>query len=258
MGCEISKLILTLLALGMSPIQMAAQAAQCEAVKNTGSPASPSSDTGRCLSEGSSCSVVGENGASVSLNGGKCANSGGPGYWSCGCFPNGVVSSYLVLNPGALTLGGQRDTATASIYVLSVNGFSGTIKASCRITVAPSNTNPPCSVTPTSQTIGSSGGGLTLSVPTQGLIPGNYTVEVDASTDSPSAFPNGIIVPAPPSGPLGPPSTSNHPPYNTSLVLSVPVPNASGGTPLALICFAVLLGLWAWRYNQRAGRRSRL
>lgn len=253
-----TKYIVTLLVLATFTPQMAAQ---CEAVKNTGSIANPSSGTGRCVAEGGYCYLVGKN---QDTPYGKCASSGGPGHWGCECSTNGVVSSYFALNPGTLTtFNSPRGTASALIGVISVNGFSGTIKASCRITAAPSNTNPSCSINPSSETVDSSGGLLTLSVPTQGLIPGNYTVEVDASTGTLSAAGQGSIVPTPtPPGYFGPPSNSNNPSSNyynasTSLVLSIPAPKASGGTPLALLCFAVLLAVWTWRY-ERVRRRCRL
>lgn len=255
---EMTKAVVTLLVLASLTPQMAAQ---CQAVKNTGSIASPSSGAGRCVAEGGYCYLVGRN---QDTPYGKCASSGGPGDWSCACSTNGVVSSYFALNPGALTtFSSPPSTATALIGVLSVNGFSGSLKASCRITAAPINTNPSCSLSPSSQTVDSSGGLLTLTVPIQGLIPGNYTVEVDASTGTPPVVGDGSVSVPSSTGYFGPSLNSNNPPSNyyrasTSLGLSIPEPKASGGTPLALICFAVLLMVWSWRHNERMRRSSRL
>ena len=210
-GNNMTKYLIALLALVTFAPEMAAQ---CQAVKNTGSIANPSSDAGRCENEGGYCYLGGKD---YSKPEGKCVTSGGPGTWTCGCSMNGVASPYFALNGGILTtFNSPPGMATGSIGVISVNGFSGTVNASCQITASPNNTSPSCSVNPPSQPIGPSGGLISLSVPTQGLVPGDYSVQVSATGSSNSV----------------------------TLHLSIPTPKASGGTTLALISFAALFVIW--------------
>jgi hypothetical protein len=157
MGHNATKYILALLILATVTPQIAAQ---CPARKNTGSIANPSGDVGRCENEGSNCSVA------SSGSTGTCATSWKLGSWSCGCSPNGATP-YFVLTGGTLTTSGPPASATGVIEIIPVNGFLGTVTASCNITLGPANTNAPCSVTPTSQAVGSSGGRVSLSVPQQ-------------------------------------------------------------------------------------------
>jgi hypothetical protein len=254
MNRQMIKCILAMLALATFTAEAQAQ---CQAAKNTGSLASPSSDAGRCANEGGYCYLGGK---SASIPEGKCESFGRPGNWSCRCSINGVVFSYFVLGTGTLTtIGSPPGTARASIGILAVNGFSGAITATCSISEAPSNTSPSCSLTPASQTIGSSGGFLLLSVPTQGLAPGNYTVKVIATADNPVGMGAGSSPFGPPPSFSPPPNTANPLPYmdNVSLTLSIPAPKASGGTSGALISFAVLLVIWTWRHKEWARYKLR-
>ncbi len=181
MGHNMTKYILALLILATVTPQIAAQ---CPARKNTGSIANPSSDAGRCENEGTNCSVA------SSGSTGKCATSWKLGSWSCGCSPNGATP-YFVLTGGTLTTSGPPANATGVIEIISVNGFLGTVMTSCYITPVPVNTNVPCSVTPSSQPVGSSGGRVSLSVPTTALAPGNYTVAVVATTNTVGGYTGG-------------------------------------------------------------------
>src|ERR1035441_8657294 len=104
-------------------------AAQCAVVKNTGSLVNPSFDAGRCVSEGGYCYLGGKD---QSTPEGKCATTGKPPNWGCQCLMQGNPVPYFVLNPGTLsTINSPKGTQTAIIGLISVNGFSGNVSASC-------------------------------------------------------------------------------------------------------------------------------
>jgi hypothetical protein len=183
---------------------------------------------------------------------------------------------------GKLLSNGPQSPATALIGVSALNGFSGTIQTSCFVRDPSGNTDRPCSVSPSQLQIGPSGAQISLSVPTQGLTPGNYTIEVSAVEvgvigGDPITFPLtppctildsncviysgspacGLEFPPPPECLQSPAPVSSAPPRVVSasqfLYLSIPQPataKVSGGSFGAWFCFGLLVILWAWRYKK--------
>lgn len=185
-----------------------------------------------------------------------------------------------------LIVNSPQGPATALIGISPVNGFSGSVTATCFFTAPPGNTDRPCSVSPSPLPIGPSGGQISVSVPTQGLSPGEYTIEVDAtafpgsdqsiglgvSQPCRSSDPNcvihsgspncGLEFPPPPecTQPSAPVS-SGPAPKSTSrfLKLSIRKPaeaKAAGGSFIAWVCFALLVVFWAWRHKKDVKRTS--
>jgi hypothetical protein len=179
MSTVLTKRALTLLALAILVPPMAEP--QCSVVPNTGTPIFPSFNAGRCATEGGYCELVGKDGSQPK---GKCATTGKPPKWGCQCLMNGNPTPYLVLNPGTLsTFNSPQGFQTAIIGLISVNGFSGNVAATCSVSgTAPGAAPPSCSLTPSSVTLGSLGGIMTLSVPIKGLAPGNYSASVIANS----------------------------------------------------------------------------
>lgn len=196
--------------------------AQCEAVKNTGSIAFPSRDAGKCLSAGTACSLG-------TLRSGTCWTGGGPGNWSCTCYegaPSGPPGgAYVVVEASTLSRDESAGTAGASVVITPIDGFTGAVSLSCSLTgTATGSAGPRCTINPTSITISSSTAQVAaLSLVTEGLPPGSYTINiVPLGSDGLSLG-------------FGPPS----------LGLLIPNPKPHGGGFLGAVSFAALLVVWS-------------